>query len=126
MRDPRFVIRVARFGVAMGLVFLQQPAEAGERKAEVRSERSATGPMLAKATAPHGDHAATGGRTVFVQTSVVVPQSRVYSPTTEPEPGSQPKRKPITFFRFRNSKLGEVSVQPVVGGVNGAQLSFGF
>jgi hypothetical protein len=37
----------------------------------------------------------------------------------------RPERKSITLFRF-DSKLGSVSVQPVVGGVNGAQLSVGF
>ena len=35
------------------------------------------------------------------------------------------ERKTLTFFRL-NSKFGAVSVQPVVGGVNGAQLSLGF
>ena len=35
------------------------------------------------------------------------------------------ERKHITFFRL-DPKLGDVSVQPVVGGVNGAQLSVGF
>jgi hypothetical protein len=34
-------------------------------------------------------------------------------------------RKNITLFRL-DPKLGDVSVQPVVGGVNGAQLSVGF
>jgi hypothetical protein len=35
------------------------------------------------------------------------------------------ERKSVTFFRL-DSKYGDVSVQPVVGGVNGAQLSVGF
>jgi len=130
MRDPRFVIRVAGLGVAIGLAFLQHPAQAGERKSEIRSERSETrpigGPALAKVTTPQGDHSAKGSSAVFVQTSAVVQQSRLRGVTAEPESGLQPKRKTITFFRFHNSKLGDVSVQPVVGGVNGAQLSFGF
>jgi hypothetical protein len=44
----------------------------------------------------------------------------------EKGPATPPaERKSITFFRL-NPKLGDVSVQPVVGGVNGAQLSVGF
>ena len=44
--------------------------------------------------------------------------------------GSGPKtapreRKSVTFFRL-DPKFGDVSVQPVVGGVNGAQVSLGF
>jgi len=35
------------------------------------------------------------------------------------------ERKNVTLFRL-NPKLGDVSVQPVVGGVNGAQLLVGF
>jgi hypothetical protein len=47
-----------------------------------------------------------------------VPKER--GPTTPPA-----ERKNITLFRL-DSKLGDVSVQPVVGGVNGAQLLVGF
>jgi len=46
----------------------------------------------------------------------------------EPKESSQaahPQHKTLTFFRL-NPKLGDISVQPVVGGVNGAQLSIGF
>ena len=44
----------------------------------------------------------------------------------EKGPATPPaERKTITFFRL-DPKLGDVSVQPVVGGVNGAQLSVGF
>ena len=46
--------------------------------------------------------------------------AREKGPTTPPA-----ERKNITFFRL-DPKLGDVSVQPVVGGVNGAQLSVGF
>lgn len=35
------------------------------------------------------------------------------------------ERKGITFFRLA-PKFGDVSVQPVIGGVNGAQISVGF
>jgi hypothetical protein len=47
-------------------------------------------------------------------------QQREKGPTTAPR-----ERKGVTFFRF-DSKVGAISVQPVVGGVNGAQLSLGF
>jgi hypothetical protein len=40
------------------------------------------------------------------------------------EPGRH-ERKSVTLFRL-NPKFGDVSVQPVVGGVNGAQVSVGF
>jgi hypothetical protein len=44
----------------------------------------------------------------------------------EKGPATPPaERKNVTFFRL-DPKLGDVSVQPVVGGVNGAQLSVGF
>ena len=43
----------------------------------------------------------------------------------EKETNSRPERKTITLFRF-DSKVGSVAVQPVVGGVNGAQFSVGF
>lgn len=41
------------------------------------------------------------------------------------EPRSAKERKQIRFFHF-NSKLGEVSVSPVIGSINGAQMSVGF
>jgi hypothetical protein len=41
------------------------------------------------------------------------------------EPVAPQERKSLTFFRL-DSKLGDVSVQPVVGGVNGAQVLVGF
>jgi hypothetical protein len=41
-------------------------------------------------------------------------------------PSTLPReRKSMTFFRL-DPKFGDVSVQPVVGGVNGAQVSLGF
>ena len=44
----------------------------------------------------------------------------------ETGPSTSPReRKTITFFRL-DPKFGDVAVQPVVGGVNGAQLSVGF
>src|SRR4051812_45877396 len=115
--------------VAMGVAFLQQSAEAGERRAEVGSLKSAGGrPALATATASRG--------MAFAKTYTVAtpwrdgttgqPAAEGKQERGESEPASRPHHKTITFFRFTTSKLGEVSVQPVVGGVNGAQLSIGF
>jgi hypothetical protein len=42
---------------------------------------------------------------------------------SEPTPGKE--RKKIILFQF-DRKFGDVSLQPVVGQVNGAQLSVGF
>jgi hypothetical protein len=50
----------------------------------------------------------------------VTGQAKEEGPTTDPA-----ERKAVTFFRL-NPKFGDVSVQPVVGGVNGAQLAVGF
>lgn len=43
----------------------------------------------------------------------------------EKAPTPPSERKTVRFFRL-DPKLGDISVQPVVGGVNGAQLSMGF
>jgi hypothetical protein len=43
----------------------------------------------------------------------------------EKGPTSPRERRNVTFFRL-DSKFGNISVQPVVGGVNGAQLSVGY
>jgi hypothetical protein len=43
----------------------------------------------------------------------------------ESEPTPAKERKKIILFQF-DRKFGDISVQPVVGRVNGAQLSVGF
>ena len=115
----RRLFQWSALGVVTGVVFLLQPAAAGERreKAEIRAVKSESrdSAFFAKAvfsarTAVTADTTAAG---------------RKAEPRTSAEP-SRPEHKPLTFFRFRTEKLGEVSVQPVVGGVNGAQLSIGF
>lgn len=143
MRDRGFVMRVAGLGVAMGVVLLQQPVEAGERKAAERGMRNAEVGFARRSQVGTGNgergiqkfttanlsqggsmSGAMGGQLVFAPTGPAM-TTRKAEPR-ESEAGAQPKRKTITFFRFNNSKLGEVSVQPVVGGVNGAQVSVGF
>lgn len=52
--------------------------------------------------------------------SAAADRTRQAGPATTPT-----ERKPITFFRL-DPKFGDVSLRPVVGGVNGAQVSLGF
>jgi hypothetical protein len=52
-------------------------------------------------------------------------RSQVQSVNEEKAPTSARERRNVTFFRL-DSKFGDISVQPVVGGVNGAQLSMGY
>lgn len=103
-------------GVAVAMLFFQQPATAGERKAP------AARPAFVKAStsvalSPALGFAVTSGRD---RTAAETTASRKEEPR-ETNAGSPPKRKTITFFR-----RGDISVQPVIGGVNGAQLSIGF
>ena len=115
--------------VAVGVAFLQQSAEAGEPRAEVGSLKSAVGrPAFATATAFRGIAFAKTYTvaTPWRDTTTGQPAAGRKEERGESEPASRPQHKTITFFRFTTSKLGEVSVQPVVGGVNGAQLSIGF
>jgi hypothetical protein len=105
--------------VVAGLVFLQEPAEAGERRAEAKEQK------FAKANPTFGGLVIA--RAVFLKPAGQTPAmaGRKEEPRVS-EPTARPERKTITLFRFTTRKLGEVSVQPVVGGVNGAQLSIGF
>jgi hypothetical protein len=48
-----------------------------------------------------------------------------HQPVTGADQSGRHERKSLTFFRL-DPKFGDVSVQPVVGGVNGAQVSVGF
>jgi hypothetical protein len=36
------------------------------------------------------------------------------------------ERKPLTLFHFNQKGVGEISVQPVVGQINGAQMQMSF
>jgi hypothetical protein len=133
-------------GVAMGLAL--QPAHAGDRKSvavttyHAAAAASARNFVFAAQVRSSGDDHG-GGSIMKVQGRGDLPffpvtplesrlprsgtaastsddQQKEKGPTTPPH-----ERKSITLFRF-DSKLGNVSVQPVVGGVNGAQLSVGF
>lgn len=141
MRDLGFVIRTAGLGVAAGLAL--QPAHAGDRKQlSVRhAETSIQRVVFAAQARSTGD--SYGGRIIKAQGrgefsfSPVSPlESRLSRsqvagafPSTTRERGKRPvsqgERKNVTFFRL-DPKFGDVSVQPVMGGVNGAQLSVGY
>jgi hypothetical protein len=107
-----------------------QPAEAGEQKTEVRGQRAemravrplASNPTFSPTTV-FAAKATMSENTAPGRTEALAPRREK---TGESEPPSRPEHKTIKLFRFTTSKLGEVSVQPVVGGVNGAQLSIGF
>jgi hypothetical protein len=122
----RRLLHWSGLGVAAGIFFLQQSAHAGERKPEVKSQKFAT-------ANPSG-HGSQVSAAAFFPKGVSFAKATVTTDKTAgrreeikaAEPGSRPERKAITFFRFTSPKLGEISVQPVVGGVNGAQLSIGF
>lgn len=101
---------VCWLGVAVAMAFLPGQAGAGERRFATANP-SHGGPEVATLT--------------FAKTTA--PPSTRGQTAKEPAGNEGPgKRKTITLFRFSNSKVGEVSVQPVVGRVNGAQLSIGF
>jgi hypothetical protein len=105
------------FGLAIGLALLPT-ARAGDRKSEITSHKAEVGrPAFAMVSAFSG-HAFTA------VTAAQATSTRKDEPK-ESGQAAHPQHKTITFFRL-NPKLGDVSVQPVVGGVNGAQLSIGF
>jgi hypothetical protein len=87
-----------------------QRTEVGSRKTEVGAENVGHGEFSFVPVTPLG-------------MEVKGPRSEVGSAKG---PGTPPReRKSLTFFRL-DPKFGDVSVQPVVGGVNGAQVSLGF
>jgi hypothetical protein len=132
-------IRVAGVGIAVGLAL--QPAYGGDRKqasarhaetfnrsvvfaARARSSVSADVPQTMRS-------GVTSRRGEFSFSPVTPLESRtrpqVQSGNEEKEKGltSPRERRSVTFFRL-DPKFGDISVQPVVGGVNGAQLSVGY
>jgi hypothetical protein len=135
MRDSRLIIRVLGLGVAAA--FALQRVQAGERKpatvqahhmgasvhrvALITPARSSLRADLPKKLSDANRSAVARGEFSFVPVTPL----RMEAGGKQSEPLSPQERKTITFFRL-NPKLGDVSVQPVVGGVNGAQLLVGF
>jgi hypothetical protein len=136
MRNSGFVIRVAGLGLAAGIAL--QSANAGERKpAAVRHMGVAIHKVVFVAPArsaedPHGGSSlkAPGrGELSFSPVSPLkseVGNQRPEVGSKKPGPTTAPsERRTLKFFQLA-PKFGDVSVQPVIGGVNGAQLSVGF
>jgi hypothetical protein len=136
----RNFISWVELGVAAGLAL--QPAHAGDRKAAVaRHAESSTHSLIFAAQArSSGDNRAGTSMKVqgrgdlpFVAVSPFesrLPRAGAKASTSDDKqkekgPTTPRERKSITFFRL-DPKFGDISVQPVVGGVNGAQLSVGF
>ena len=132
-------IRVAGFGIALGLAV--QPAHGGDRKqASARHAETVSRGVVFAAQARSGLHGGvpqtmhagvTSRRGEFSFSPVSPLEARALS---QMKPGAEEKekgpispreRRNVTFFRL-DPKLGDISVQPVVGGVNGAQLSVGY
>src|ERR1051326_2872544 len=134
-------------GLILGLV-LPQLAQAGERsaiaQAKARQEaavmsfhaRSNIHPVMAAAVRSGGPReysfsavSPLGAKAIRSQTQVGTGQRPTDAKAVagqEHGPATAPTgRKTGRLFRL-NPRLGDVSVQPVVGGVNGAQLSVGF
>jgi hypothetical protein len=134
----RIFIGLAGLGLAVGIGL--QPAQAGERKSAIiqHAAVSARGSDFGGHMRSLGNnHVAAPmrmqqrGELAFVQVSPFESRSagggekasrpreeqKASGPTTAPR-----ERRTITLLRFNPN----VSVQPVVGGVNGAQLSVGF
>jgi hypothetical protein len=126
-------------GFALALVSLAlQPARAGDRRsAEPKASASIQMALAAPATPmrtyserAHGRFEETSGfftanapTTKFWQAGGKVLATEDEHKESAPTPPRE--RKSLTFFRF-DSKLGDVSVQPVIGALKGAQLSLGF
>ena len=125
------------WGLGVAALLAWQPARAlaGERKAAVtathHAEMSARPVMVAALSRASGaDYGnslkATHGRAELPGVPVRPLETRLsHQPVTVADAPARHERKGLTFFRL-NPKFGDVSVQPVVGGVNGAQVSVGF
>jgi hypothetical protein len=128
------------WGLSMAAATLAlQPAHAGERKAVgSRHAEASSARHLIVVTAPlqsAGENHAGGMRAMQGRSDLSGAPVRPLETRLSPgvaggglgEKAATPRRerKGITFFRL-NPKFGDVSVQPVIGGVNGAQVSVGF
>jgi hypothetical protein len=128
-------IRVARLGMAVGLAL--QPAHGGDRKqASARHAETFNRSVFAvrarslSADVPQMMRSGVTSRRGEFSFSPVSPlesrtRPQVQSGNEEKAPTSPRERRNVIFFRL-DPKFGDISVQPVVGGVNGAQLSMGY
>jgi len=128
-------IRVARLGMAVGLAL--QPAHGGDRKqASARHAETFNRSVFAvrarslSADVPQTMRSGVASQRSEFSFSPVSPlesraRPQVQSGNEEKAPTSAREHRNVTFFRL-DPKFGDISVQPVVGGVNGAQLSMGY
>jgi len=119
---------IAPFGllIALSIWVLMPPALAGDRKD--------SGVSGARSDSRFSDFVTNssprrGGVAGFFAANADSKFSRSHQDATKKEKESGPtpvnERKKIILFRF-DPKFGDVTVQPVVGQVNGAQLSVGW
>jgi hypothetical protein len=139
IREPamRGILICRLVWVAAGLAL--QPAHGGDRKqAAARPAETFTRGVVFAARArssvsadvPQTMRSGVTSRRGEFSFSPVSPlearaRSQVQPKNEEKGPTSPHERRNVTFFRL-DPKFGDVSVQPVVGGVNGAQLSVGY
>jgi len=129
----RILIGWLGLGVAVGLAL--QPAHAGDRKPAAVRHAEISIPNFVVAALARSAGVKAQGRSEFFFSPVSPLESKVSSSADktstssdeQKEKGPVPprERKNVTFFRL-DPKLGDISVQPVMGGVNGAQLSVGY
>ena len=101
--------------VAIGLA--SQPAGAGDRKSAGRVHDEAKEMFLAR------EANAVSPRHETASATIVRPFEARYETANAATPASEHKR--LTLFHF-NSTFGDITVQPVMGQVTGAQLCLGF
>ena len=113
-------------------VFALQPAQAGDRKAGSGGNSGASAPkaIFAAQSGPSRGSSAITGKVQRPGELSVLPVRVLMASTSDNDQAERrsiprQQRKGITFFRLA-PKFGDVSVQPVIGGVNGAQISVGF
>jgi hypothetical protein len=129
------------WGLGVATVLALQPVQAGDRKSAAGREQRVAAHQLALPTRA-GLSADSHMRISKVNRPGEVPFSPVRPLEVRLVPASykasasddgqsakrstpRRERKGLTLFRV-NPKFGDISVQPVIGGVNGAQISVGF
>ena len=106
-------------GLLVGLGLALEPAQAGDRKSG-RTNRSADAVVVSREFHPVS-------RDVFTSEGVTSSIGKQSTKDEEEEnaAANDGHRKPFTFFKIK-SKVGDIAVQPAIGGVKGVQLSLGF
>lgn len=103
-------------------------ANAGDRKGTASRDSSMLSDMLEATSRPRATAVHHGDFALAPVTSMEPRHNNVSAPNAakaNDEPRSPKERKKITLFQF-DSKAGQIAVQPLVGPINGAQLSMGF